>query len=276
MYVIIRYELEAESKTRLHAQTENESVAISASTIPDTAARIWQDEPFYCTVPQNDSSWWFIACKGQYFITETLIFIVTCLFFLSYIWVVWCVLSMCLRLCWPLSLFCFNAWVKKMTGKKDAKTNKWQCVFWLWNWTVGPDNADSTIRVTWPDFQVNRPTKHHRDIIIWGLVSVRTKSWLGSSSSAQNLPHKSRFSRGLVISAHSCKFIPVLRHSHKISQNSDQSWWENAARRHADEFTDGECTMSAAASSAQWCFGLTVTWRRCTHTPQMAFRVSQA
>lgn len=139
MYVvylfITQYELKAESKTRLHAQTENESVAISASTIPDTAARIWEDEPFYCTVPQNDSSWWFIACKGQYFITETLIFTVACLFFffLRYIWVAWCVLSMCVRLCWRLGPFCFKAWVKKNRRiKKDTKTNKWQCVFWLW------------------------------------------------------------------------------------------------------------------------------------------------
>lgn len=56
VYFIRQYELKAESKTCLHAQTENESVAISASTVPDTAARIWQDDPFYCTVPQNDSN----------------------------------------------------------------------------------------------------------------------------------------------------------------------------------------------------------------------------
>lgn len=43
VYFIRQYQLKAESKTRLHAETENESVAISASTIPDTAARIWQD-----------------------------------------------------------------------------------------------------------------------------------------------------------------------------------------------------------------------------------------
>lgn len=157
VYFIIQYELKAESKTRLHAQTENESVAISASTIPDTASRIWQDEPFYCTVPQNDSTWWFIACKGQYFITEMLIFTVTCLFYFLDIYEWYDVFYQCVSASaghW--AHFALRPGWKKWTGKKDAKTNKWQCVFWLWNWTVRPDNADSTIGVTWPDCQVTK------------------------------------------------------------------------------------------------------------------------